>query len=38
MVSFENLDAKEIQKLAIGAISILAIYCFSGIIHEYLYL
>lgn len=38
MVNFENLDKGELQKLIIGAASILAIYCVSGVIHEYLYI
>lgn len=33
MVNLENLDAKEIQKLVIGAAGILTIYCLSGLIH-----
>lgn len=36
MVNFENLDKSELQKLIIGAVSVLAIYCVSGVLHEYL--
>jgi hypothetical protein len=36
MTGFEKLNKKEIQKMALGSLGILAIYCISGVIHEYL--